>query len=119
MGRGSDSEKRRQWAERLERYARSGKTVAQFCADECVSQASFYLWKRRLTTSSAVGNPRSKQDEQIKTAAFRPVLVASPVASGVNVRMPDGIVIELGSEWSTIEKVVCHLLDRKTSAKGD
>ena len=33
----------REWSSRLERYRRSGSTLAQFCRDEQVSVASFYV----------------------------------------------------------------------------
>src|SRR4051794_27979416 len=41
------------WVERLAR-SRSGRhTVAAFCAAEGVSEANFYLWKRRLARPAA------------------------------------------------------------------
>src|SRR5436309_1648662 len=58
---------RHTWSERLDRFATAGLTTAQFCAAEGVSVASFYLWKRRLTTptpsalpeqSGSAGRPR-------------------------------------------------------------
>jgi putative transposase len=39
---------RQRWIERLDRFAASGQTTAEFCASEGISVASFYLWKRRL-----------------------------------------------------------------------
>ena len=44
---------RRQWAERLDRFRRSGLTVAQFCAAEGVSAPSFDVWKRTLAAESS------------------------------------------------------------------
>ena len=40
----------REWSSRLERYRRSGSTLAQFCRDEQVSVASFYYWRNRLAS---------------------------------------------------------------------
>jgi len=40
----------REWPSRLERYRRSGSTLAQFCRDEQVSVASFYYWRNRLAS---------------------------------------------------------------------
>jgi transposase len=37
----------RRWAERLQRFAAGKHTVAGFCTAEGVSQANFYLWRRR------------------------------------------------------------------------
>jgi hypothetical protein len=36
------------WTPRLRRFDQTDTTVADFCASESVSQASFYDWKRRL-----------------------------------------------------------------------
>ncbi len=41
MFRGSNSVKRQQWAERLDRYGRSGRTVAEFCGAKQISIPSF------------------------------------------------------------------------------
>ena len=38
----------RRWQERLRRFDQSQTTVAQFCADEDISQASYYHWRRKL-----------------------------------------------------------------------
>lgn len=37
-----------QWRDRMQRYAASGQSVAEFCRRESVSDASFYLWRARL-----------------------------------------------------------------------
>ena len=44
-----NGEKVQQWTDRLSRFRRGGETVAAFCRSEGVSEASFYLWKRKLT----------------------------------------------------------------------
>ena len=54
MSRVSDPVKVEQWSERLSRFGESGQTVAEFCRAECVSQPSFYQWKKKL------GCPRAK-----------------------------------------------------------
>ena len=38
----------RRWQERLRRFDESQATVAQFCADEGISQPSYYHWRRKL-----------------------------------------------------------------------
>jgi len=47
----SRAETRRRWQERLARFAASDVSVAQFCSEEPVSVAAFYLWRRRLRES--------------------------------------------------------------------
>lgn len=39
-----------QWATIIENLRNSGKTVAQFCAQEKISKAQIYLWRKRLTS---------------------------------------------------------------------
>ena len=43
---------RQQWAERVDRFRRSGLTVTRFCDAEGVSEASFYVWKRTLAAEA-------------------------------------------------------------------
>ena len=46
----SRSIKIREWSTRLERYRRSGTTLAKFCREEQVSVPSFYYWRDRLAS---------------------------------------------------------------------
>ena len=47
MARALDQAKRREWAQRLERFRASGGTVAHFCAQERVRVSTFYYWAKR------------------------------------------------------------------------
>jgi hypothetical protein len=51
------------WRDRVRRQTVSGLTIAQFCAQKYLSQASFSAWKRRLRTDARkfLGDP--KRDE--------------------------------------------------------
>lgn len=44
------SAKSLEWSKRLERFRRSGVSLAQFCRDEQVGLQSFYYWKRQLAS---------------------------------------------------------------------
>lgn len=48
---------RRDWIDRLERFRRSGQTVAQFCDAEGVSAPSLYMWKRTLASDTRAAAP--------------------------------------------------------------
>ena len=48
MARTPDLELRAVWRDRLRRQGDSGLTIAQFCAREAISTATFHSWKRRL-----------------------------------------------------------------------
>ena len=112
MSRGSDAVKCQQWAKRLERFAKSGQTVAAFCRDEGVSAPSFYQWKRKLGSVNRNHNRLAKRGGR-KSTAFKQLHVSSQSVRSVSMRLPDGIVIDLGSDLLTIEKIVAQVLDRQ------
>jgi hypothetical protein len=62
----SRSVKIREWSTRLDRYRRSGFTLAQFCRDEQVSVPSFYYWRDRLASmhveSDTAATPAATSD---------------------------------------------------------
>ncbi len=45
------------WSERLERFAHSGLTPAQFCAQENLSLPSFYSWRRLAADTNTQQTP--------------------------------------------------------------
>jgi len=81
---------RRQWADRLVRFRRSGQTVAQFCAAEGVSEPSFYVWRRTLAADTpAAPGP-----------ALVPIrLTPSPVPTAViELSLPGGAVVRFPAD---------------------
>jgi transposase len=77
---------RRRWAERLERFHRSGQTIAQFCAAEGVSVPSFYVWKRTLTSDTTSPDPVAPTLVPIR-------LTTSPAEPPIEVVFPSGTVL--------------------------
>jgi hypothetical protein len=79
---------RQAWIDRLDRFDSAGLSIAQFCATEGVSLASFYLWKRRLTD----------QPESIPSAADAPRLlpVRLAAATPLELILPGGAVLRVG-----------------------
>jgi hypothetical protein len=75
------------WRERLVRFHASQKSIGDFCQQEGVSQASFYLWRKRLSPAS-VGRERAKSDRTKAPAGFRPVHLLPP--ANVSVQLPGG-----------------------------
>ncbi len=74
---------RQDWQQRLERFARSGLSPAQFCTAEGVSLPSFYSWRRRLARDT--GAPPTA-----------PVADVPPGPRLLPVRLPaGGAVVEL------------------------
>ena len=82
---------RRQWAERLERFRRSGLTVAQFCDAEGVSTPSFYAWKRTLAATPAVAPPPVVVPIHLTPSPMPTPVIELSLPSGAIVRFPADI----------------------------
>jgi transposase-like protein len=119
MTRGSNASKRSEWAERMQRYAKSDQTVSEFCRSESVSLPSFYQWRRKLRT-----NGRGREASEGKrsrhfgdSSAFHPIrLSVGNVVGGASVRLPNGIVIELGTNPAVVETIVAQLLSHAVAS---
>ncbi len=74
------------WGDRIDRFEQTSQTVAQFCAAEDVSTASFYQWRRKLR-ADAPATP--------SLAKFLPVEVATrwqpESATVMSVEFPGGV----------------------------
>src|SRR5262245_9974878 len=82
MSRHPDPATTERWQQRLHRFARSGLTVAAFCAREGLAPATFHAWKRRVRDAAA---PR-----------FVPVRLTKPAAAApVELVLPSGCVLRL------------------------
>ena len=69
MARPSDPKKLAVWRERFERFSNSGLGVAQFCARERVSVASFDNWRKKL------GHKGRRRRTAHRRSVFQPVAV--------------------------------------------
>ena len=88
MARSADSQKVREWQQRMLRFQQSRQSVARFCRDEKVSVPSFYQWRKKLP-SPAPAPPKCGQ----VAAGFTPVrLVAVPT---LTVRWPGGTQLDV------------------------
>lgn len=125
MSRTTSSAKTREWTERFERFKKSGRTVAEFCLNESVSQPSFYHWKRRLVDprpeSAPSDEPSSRESPETPADAFQPIFLASQgkMTSSVRIRLPGGSVIEFGADPAVIETVLHQLLSHPTATGAD
>ena len=113
MAGGLDSGKSREWGERLERYERSGLTVARWCESERVSEASFYYWRKKLRAgkmpaTEGFASSLDAKDESRQSScsdpfgSFQPVRVRS-VAGGISDES------EMTSHVSSIQATTIHL----------
>jgi hypothetical protein len=68
MARGEDPVRREVWRRRLRAFDREDTTVAKFCQREGVSQATFYLWRRKLADNANTPSLRGRTAKaQLKT----------------------------------------------------
>lgn len=102
----SRSETAKLWRERLQRFASSQMTVAQFCLSEGVSQASYYYRKSKLRALPSDSKPkRATTDvpfmplrlatESASEVASKPEEQASPPLACTTIELPGGIRIRV------------------------
>lgn len=58
MARKVNQALREAWRQRIERQRRSGRTIADFCRAEGISQASFHAWRRKLGSAPSAERSR-------------------------------------------------------------
>ena len=85
MPRHPDPATRERWQQRLHRFARSGLTVAAFCAREGLAPTTFDAWKRRLRDAAA---PQFVAVRLTEPTAATPVELVLP--SGCVLRLAPG-----------------------------
>lgn len=90
-GRCPDPATRQRWQQRLQRFRHSGLSVADFCAREQISPASFYAWRRRLRD----GHVTAPTD----APRLVPVgVVAAPAGAPLELLLPSGCVLRLSPD---------------------
>jgi hypothetical protein len=98
MARKVDSQKAAFWKERLGRFETASLTVAEFCAKEGCSRASFYHWRRTLRNGTIpAARTQTKRSEESSEERFRPLAITlSPPRVGI--QFPGGTRLELAGE---------------------
>lgn len=66
------------WRSRMQRFRASGLSVTRFCAQERISQPSFYQWRKRLADVALGSSPPT----------FIPVRVTH--ATSIEIHLPSG-----------------------------
>ena len=59
-----DDSKAQLWAARLDRFQRSGLSLAQFCRTEGFPTAAFYYWRKKVSANSVSFPVTNKADRQ-------------------------------------------------------
>jgi hypothetical protein len=117
MARTPDFQLHALWRERLRRQVDGGLTIAQFCAHEGLSTATFHSWKRRLrliAIADSLPVPSAPP-------AFLPVTVrlTGPVpddAAPIVADLPNGIRLRIPTADA---RLACRLLRARARARTD
>ena len=119
MSRSTDPSSWERWRERLRRFESCNLTVAAYCQAEGVSQAGFYLWRKKLRAGAAPGLRRGKPTKPTSTKlAFVPV-VATSFTSVVVVTLTNGVRVELPAVDHELVSHVVQVAAATASAGGD
>jgi len=126
MSCGADSPKWCGWRERMTRFESSTTKVAEFCAAEGVSVASFYAWRRKLVeasepTTGPTTPPTRPEIASPPLASFRQLVVEQrPIEQRVGepslmislaARLPGGIELELSTtDQQTLRTALSELV---------
>jgi hypothetical protein len=118
MSRQLDLDKQQLWLERVQRWQRSQFTIRDFCARHCLSEPSFYSWKRILSDRGLL-SPGDGGTAQPSTAAgpATPLFVAATVADSevapqpLEVVLPDGLSVRVtaGFDAATLRRLLALL----------
>lgn len=101
-GKRRDPQLERRWRERIALWKRAGVTVSDFCAEQGVSVASFYAWKRELAI-------RDQPPTTTTMPTFVPVRVAP--AATIEVVLKSGVIVRvpMGADSVTVARLVAAL----------
>ena len=88
----ADTDQGQFWQMVLETFKSSGLSVRQFCQQEGLSEASFYSWRKRLSTHQKLGtNKAPLQPEsfiQVSMPPAKPMGLELVLSSGHTLRIP-------------------------------
>jgi hypothetical protein len=119
VARSPDFELHGLWRDRVRRQAVAGLTIAQFCAQERLSIASFHAWKRRLRLIDLAD--RCSALPPPAPPVFLPVAVrvAEPTVAGpvpIEADLPNGIRLRIPTANT---RLACCLVRAVARAKTD
>jgi len=121
------------WLDRLNRFAQSNLTTAEFCQLEEISLPSFFQWKRRLSprvetptesstrrgtqTSTSTHNSNHLRASSTSTrnanhpqASFTELVISSSAQNSACVSLPGGITLTLGSQPEIASLIIDRIL---------
>jgi len=104
MARQPDAAKERRWLERICAWQQSQLSVRAFCQRRCLSEASFYGWRRLLHERGLIGErPLPPAAPAVPTPTFVQVAVnaAAVAVPAIDVVLAGGRVVRLRPGFDT------------------
>ena len=93
----SDTDQQQFWRMAIETWKSSGLSIRQFCANEKLTEASFYAWRKKLTGSDLIveeqDNDKHSESEFIEVTIPQnnPVAIEFVLTSGNVLKIPAGV----------------------------
>jgi hypothetical protein len=84
-----------QWRELLARFAQSGQSREQFCAEQDLSVGSFTQWQRRLREPAPVGGNSAEEAVFIELPRAQAGAAAPPGSWELELQLGAGVVLRL------------------------
>jgi hypothetical protein len=98
MGRAGSVAASAKWRDLVDRWQRSGLSVAEFCRQQQISQPSFFSWRKRLVSRRTTTSQRRPQrvDRELPSGRFLQLPPSAwPAASGIQISLPGGAMVTL------------------------
>ncbi len=85
-----------QWRDRIERFALSSLTIAEFCELEGYSVASYYQWRRKLQASVPNDQPvPNDRPASFVSVPLQPSVLEPAQQASLQIELPGGAVARL------------------------
>jgi transposase-like protein len=95
----------------LQRHAESGLSIRRFCANEGVSEPSFFNWRRKLRRQAKDGEPAANEADQSRLFVPLTLLEATPSLEIVH---PTGCRIQVNGDVNPVAlQTVIEVLDQR------
>lgn len=95
-----NEERTKFWSGVMTDQRSSGLSVAQFCRDRQLNQASFYAWRRKLATARSTGSSAGTEE---RLSQFIPVSLVDSSAkpSCFELKLPNGIRLTVPPQFDS------------------
>ncbi|MCE5340154.1 MAG: hypothetical protein LLF92_03390 [Planctomycetaceae bacterium] len=109
MEQKSDTDQQQFWQMAIETWKSSGLSVRQFCANEKITEASFYSWREKLTCG---GNNENKHDKpKFSESEFIEVTIPQNNSAAIELLLTSGSVLKIpaGIDAKTLTTIISVL----------